>query len=134
VGDMERSMKRITLRLVATLFGISILFAPMSAAAWNPFSDVDCGSASTSAVCTTKPQGNPIAGPDGILIKITNIIAFIAGIAVVIMLIIGGLRYVLADGESNDVASAKNTIIYALVGIFVIAVARTLIVFVVSRL
>jgi len=126
-------MKRILLRLAPALLGICILFTPVSAAAWNPFGGVDCSSASTSAVCTRNPQGNPIAGPDGILIKITNIIAFIAGIAVVIMLIVGGLKYILADGESNDIVSAKNTIIYALVGILVIAVARTLIVFVISR-
>jgi multisubunit Na+/H+ antiporter MnhB subunit len=57
---------------------------------------------------------------------------FIIGAISVIMLIIGGIRYVVSGGDSGAVTSAKNTILYAIVGIVVAILAYALVNFVVS--
>jgi hypothetical protein len=58
----------------------------------------------------------------------------IVGIMSVIMLIISGIRFVTAGGDSNHVASAKNTLIYALVGLVIVAFAQIIVKLVLTRI
>lgn len=62
-------------------------------------------------------------GDGGIFAQITNVMLFIIGAISVIMIIIGGLRYILSGGDSANVSAAKNTILYAIVGIIVALLA-----------
>lgn len=64
-------------------------------------------------------QPAELFGDGGIFAQITNVMLFIVGAISVIMIIIGGLRYVLSGGDSANVSAAKNTILYAIVGIIV---------------
>jgi len=48
-----------------------------------------------------------------------NIVFGIAGAIALLMIVIGGLKYVLSHGDTNAVKSAKETIIYAVVGLVV---------------
>ena len=64
-------------------------------------------------------QPAQLFGDGGIFAQITNVMLFIVGAISVIMIIIGGLRYVLSGGDSANVSAAKNTILYAIVGIIV---------------
>lgn len=57
----------------------------------------------------------------------------IGGIAV-LFLLIGAIRYVTSGGDSGQVASAKNTIIYALVGIVVSVSAFAIVQFVLGSI
>jgi hypothetical protein len=57
---------------------------------------------------------------------------FLIGAISVIMLIVGGLRYVVSGGDSTAVANAKNTILYAVVGIVVAILAYAVIAFVIT--
>jgi hypothetical protein len=63
---------------------------------------------------------------------ITNVLLFLIGAISVIMLIIGGVRYVVSGGDSSAVTGAKNTILYAIVGIVVAILAYALVNFVIS--
>ena len=49
------------------------------------------------------------------------------------MIIIGGLRYITSGGDSGNVTGAKNTILYAVVGLIVVALAQVIVRFVVNR-
>lgn len=71
-------------------------------------------------------------GSGGIFRTITNVLLFIIGAIAVIMLIIGGIRYVTSGGDSAAVTSAKNTILYAVVGIIVAILAYAVVNFVIS--
>ncbi len=71
-------------------------------------------------------------GSDSIFTKITNVLLFIIGAISVIMIIIGGIRYVVSGGNSASVTAAKNTILYAVVGIIVAILAFALVNFVVG--
>lgn len=59
------------------------------------------------------------SGPDAIVPKTINLLLFIVGILAVFMIIYGGIRYVLSGGDSKKVTDAKNTVLYAIVGLVV---------------
>lgn len=69
---------------------------------------------------------------DGVFKTITNVMLFIIGAVSVIMLIIGGLRYVVSGGDSTAVQNAKNTILYAIVGVIVAILAYAAVSFIIS--
>ncbi len=69
-------------------------------------------------------------GNGGIFSDITNLLLFIIGAIAVIMIVIGGLRYVISGGDAKQVQAAKNTILYALVGVVVAILAYAIVNFV----
>lgn len=64
---------------------------------------------------------------------VINVLSLIVGVAAVIMIIIGGFKYVTSQGDGNNTASAKNTILYAVVGLVVVALAQVIVRFVLSK-
>ena len=63
---------------------------------------------------------------------VVNIMFFIVGVMAVIMIIWGGIRYVLSAGNSATLTSAKNTIMYAVIGLIVAILAYTIVNFVIN--
>ncbi|HSH55900.1 MAG TPA: hypothetical protein VK983_03675 [Candidatus Limnocylindrales bacterium] len=123
------------LALLAVLMGAFLAPAPASAA-YDPFGGVHCeqnAQIRTSTVCQTD-GGNPVTGPTGILIRATRIVAIIAGIGAVIIIAVAGINYITSGGDANKVAQAKRTIIFAAVGLVLIAVAQAVIAFVIGRI
>lgn len=64
---------------------------------------------------------------------IINIFSLVVGVVAVIMIIIGGLKYITSSGDSNNITSAKNTILYAIIGLIVVALAQFIVKFVLSK-
>lgn len=79
-------------------------------------------------------QASDIEGQGGIFQQIVNILLFLIGAVAVIMLVIGGFRYVISGGDQSQVTSAKNTILYAIVGIVVAFLAYAAVNFVLNNL
>ncbi len=77
---------------------------------------------------------NVLVGPDGLITKIVKAIAYISGSLAVIMIIIAGLRFIFSNGNPESTAAARNTAIYALVGLVVAVSAQLIVVFVLSKL
>lgn len=75
-------------------------------------------------------QTENLFGQTGVFRTITNVLLFVLGAISVIMIIIGGLRYVVSGGNSTAVTAAKNTILYAIVGVIVALLAYAIINFV----
>jgi len=73
-------------------------------------------------------------GDTGVFKQVTNTILYIVGIIAVIMLIIGGIRYVISGGDSKKVTDAKNTVLYAIIGLVIAFLAFAIVNFVVSAL
>lgn len=71
-------------------------------------------------------------GQTGLFRTITNILLFIIGAIAVIMLVIGGLRYTTSNGDANTVTAAKNTILYAIIGIIIAILAYAVVNFVIG--
>jgi len=131
---MSRLFKRLTL-VVATLL---CLFVPAAAyAAYNPL-DSAChaggGVANNSSACTADSSKDPITGPNGVLRHVTLLLGLMGGIVAVIILIISGFRYVISNGDAQKAANARSSALGAVIGMVIIAVATSVIVFVVSKL
>jgi hypothetical protein len=109
--------------------GLIIAFHAPRASALDFFGPV-CAGNSSAAACD---RGDKIIGNDGIILRATNLIAIIGGIAAVFMVVIAGFLYITAAGDAQKSASARTTLTYALVGIIIITLARTIVIFVVTR-
>jgi hypothetical protein len=57
----------------------------------------------------------------------------VAGIVAVLAIMYGGVRYTLSGGDSGNVKSAKDTILYAIVGLVVIIMAAAITDFVIKN-
>lgn len=62
-----------------------------------------------------------------------NILSLIVGIAAVIMIILSGFRFITSQGDASGIASARNALIYAIVGLVVVALAQVIVHFVLSK-
>lgn len=99
--------------------------------------DCDTGtlSLSSGADCARgAEQPENLFGEGGIFQVVTNILLFLIGAISVIMLIFGGIRYVVSGGDSTAVTAAKNTILYAIVGILIAFLAYAAVNFVITQL
>ena len=75
-----------------------------------------------------------LLGDGGVLSTIINTMLFIIGFLSVIMLIFGGLRYIISGGNAAAVTAAKNTILYAIVGLIIAIFAYAIVNFVIGSL
>ena len=73
-------------------------------------------------------------GINGAASNVISLLLFAVGILSVIMIIVGGLKYVISGGNSTAVTSAKHTVLYAIIGLMVAILAYAIINFVMSSL
>lgn len=64
---------------------------------------------------------------------VINVFSLVVGVVSVIMIIIGGLKYITSGGESSNITGAKNTILYAIIGLVVVALAQVIVKFVLEK-
>ena len=116
-----------TLFLSGLMFLSVVALAPPTAMAQTK-DDICKGVALTGGSC----EGGD-TDINKVIQQVINILSIIVGVIAVIMIIIGGLRYITSGGESNNISGAKNTIIYAVIGLVVVAMAQIIVRFVLSR-
>jgi hypothetical protein len=80
----------------------------------------------------TCQEANPNRVSD-LVKEIINILSVIVGIVAVIMIIIGGFRYITSGGSSEKVTAAKNTILYAIIGLVIVALSQVIVRFVLTK-
>ena len=117
-------MKKLTKGAVKNLvlgsaFALAAVFSPLLAtqvsAQCNPSDGIQGGVACSD----TNNTPDTLFGQDSIFTTVVNVLLFLIGAISVIMLIIGGIRYTISGGDSGNVTAAKNTIMYALIGLVV---------------
>lgn len=81
-------------------------------------------------------KGSTIAGPSlqSQVANITNTLLIVIGAVSVIMILIGGLRYVLSGGDEAGTRSAKDTILYSVIGLVIALLAYVIVNFVLKQL
>lgn len=75
-----------------------------------------------------------LEGDSGVFKTVVNILLFVIGLISVIMLIWGGIRYTTSGGNANSVTAAKNTIMYAIIGLVIAIFAYAIVNWVVGEL
>ena len=91
---------------------------------------IACGSDESAGVPSSS---NPTDSLDSTISDILNVLSVAIGIIAVVMLMIGGFRYITSGGVAERVATAKKTILYAMVGIAVVALSQTIAKFVLDK-
>lgn len=97
-----------------------------------PVSALTLQEGAEAAKCDGCPEN--LFGDTGVFKQVTNTILYIVGIIAVVMLIIGGIKYVISGGDSKKVTDAKNTVLYAIIGLVIAFLAFAIVNFVVSAL
>lgn len=126
-------IKKMFFTVFASLFLVlSFAVVPASSAPLDPTSQAcdAIGAVSGAPGDCSDPVGPSV--DDTIKLAI-NIFSFIVGIAAVIMVIVGGMKYVTSAGDSSNVQGAKNTILYAVIGLVVVALAQIIVRFVLDE-
>lgn len=120
---IARFVRSISPAVVMVALSLSVLVAPVAFG-------FDGTAQSGADAARGSDQTANLFGQTGIFRTITNVLLFVLGAISVIMIIIGGLRYVISGGNATAVTAAKNTILYAIVGVIVALLAYAIINFV----
>ncbi len=132
---MISTIKKTMLAIVATLaVVVAPVVTPMAVYAEqaNITDNLKAGS-------NLDPTGNNTdisSGSSGItnlITSVVNIFSLIVGMVSVIMIIYGGFRYITSGGDSGKVSGAKNTIIYAVIGLVIVVLAQVIVKFILDK-
>ena len=118
---------------LAVSFGLVTTLAPVGVgnALFEDSKNQACAGANLGdGTCDPTASNNKVSNT---LAAVINILSIVLGVIAVIMIIIGGIKFTTSQGDGNSTSSARNTIIYAVVGLVVAALAQVLVKFVLSR-
>lgn len=127
-------LKRTATTLIAVVVSAILLLTAQTAFAQDPLGAVCTGSGASSAACQSRTTDNPLLGANGILTKVVQIVVMITAVASVIMIMVGGFQYITSTGDSAKINKAKDTILYAIIGLVVAVIAQSIVSFVLQRL
>ena len=139
-------MKNLMLKLVAILLGASFALSPVvfadqsgiiSTPACNAVKNTNNPSQPDSGTlpgCTpnSKSAAKGLEQPGGLAAQIVDILLFAAGTVSLIFVLIGGFQYITSSGDSSRIKGAKDTLLYAIIGLVVTALAFAISGFVIS--
>lgn len=124
----------VTLGLVSSVAAVS----PAHAALFSGAKQQACSGANLqnnmSAEQCEESSAEAGASASSTIQNVVNVLSIIVGIAAVIMIIINGLRFITANGDSGQINSARNGVIYAIVGLVIAAMAQIIVRFVLNRI
>ena len=124
---MKINIKKHLLGLLAVpALVLSVSSAPVFAATDDLTLENGVNSSKSSEQPTT------LFGSGGVFETVSKVLLFIIGAVSVIMLIIGGIRYTVSQGDSSAVTAAKNTILYSIIGLVVAILAYAAVSFVIG--
>ena len=116
--------------ILALAFAVGAFVPHVAHAAVDVFQN--CGSNGDTAVC--KATSDKLFGPNSIWTAIINTIVFVTGGVSALMIVVGGLRYTISGGDQGAINSAKNTILYAVVGLIMSFMGYAIVNFVLTRI
>jgi hypothetical protein len=117
----------VSLMSAATLVAVPVAVPALASAAPSAIENNLCGAATNLSVDSTSDCSSTSDGTtkiNNIITTIINLFSILVGVVSVIMIILGGFRYITSGGESTKITGAKNTIIYALIGLWNLAGIR----------
>lgn len=121
---IKEYVSKITIGLLTIGFGVALVTAPVSALGEGG------APAGINAARGDNTPSNLVNGDSSIVRRAINIMLFGVGVLSVVMLIFGGFRYVISGGKKESVTNAKNTILYAIIGLLVAVFAYAIINFI----
>lgn len=112
---------------VAALLPASVSAKPNISHKLCEGANLEVGSGGT---CDAQATGTQV---NNLIESVINIFSIIVGVVAVIMMIYGGFRYITSGGDSGNIQTAKNTILYAIIGLIIVALSQFLVKFVLGQ-
>ena len=110
---------------IAAIATVALPLVPASTFAADANAFKDCPkNASQYAVCASSKDSGDLTN---LIHTIINVLLFIIGAVAVVVIIIAGIQYVISGGDSGAVARAKNTLMYAIIGLIVAILAYAIV-------
>lgn len=119
-------------RIILPVLLVAVVATTMVVMLTNSASALTLQEGAEAARCSECPRD--LFGENGVFKQITNTIIYIVGVIAVIMLIIGGIKYVVSGGDAKKVTDAKNTVLYAIIGLVICFFAYAIVNFVINSL
>lgn len=119
-----------TKAILAIAFAFCMAVLPSATVLAN----VDGGPSAGASSAHADSQPSVLFGDSGVFQTIVNVMLFVIGAVSVIMIVIGGFRYVISNGNKDSVESAKNTILYAIIGLLIAIFAYAIVQFVINSI
>ncbi|MBR3246406.1 hypothetical protein IKF87_00775 [Candidatus Saccharibacteria bacterium] len=116
-------MKTKLTKIIAALSLITLSAVSLNVFVVNPTYAVDCNDSSISQAVRDAAGCNNGSTLPGVIVNILNAIILVGGIVAAVFIVVGGFNYMTSAGDAGKVAKAKNTIIYALIGLVVCVLA-----------
>lgn len=130
------SLKLLVITGALALFGVFALATLSPVGVGAEIKDNLCGGADLSLGASNDCEGTDTDAEksvNNLIETIVNILTTVVGILAVIFIIVGGYRYITSGGDSGKVTSARNTIVYALIGLIIVALAQIIVRFVLNK-
>ena len=126
-------MKIFLISLVAalSLLGVMQITSPPASAQFNASKDQACeGLAAGDDFIDCNSESQSSGGVQRLITTGLDLLSLLAGIIAVVMVIFGGFKFMTSQGDSSKLASAKSTIIFAIVGVIIVVLSQTIVFFV----
>lgn len=123
--------RRLVLTLIGGFFALGLIAMPSFALAVGANQAAVCDAIGAGADCSKDSSGGTDVG--SVVTAVVNILSWVVGVVAVVMIIVAGFKYVTAGGDAAKVTSAKGTLMYALVGLVIAALAQTIVWFVLGK-
>ena len=112
------------------LFGF-VLLTVQPALAITANQKAVCDSIGSTDCGTTNTNGG--TDVNGLIRTAINLFSGVVGVVAVIMIVSAGFKYITSGGDSAKLTSAKNTLVYALIGIVIVVLSQSIVRFVLTK-
>ena len=126
--------KHLAIIVAAAALAAVPLLVPATATSQDIGAGLECGAGFTLTDDLTgcEPADTGTGQIQGIIETVINVLSVIVAVVAVIMIIWGGFKYITSGGDSGNITTAKNTIIYAIIGLVIVALAQFIVQFVID--
>ena len=131
------SIQKLRLRIILAvavliaMFGLLAFHSPAHVSALNANQQAICDSIGSGTDCGTSSNGN--TDVNSVIRTAINLFSGIVGVVAVIMIVTAGFKYITSGGDSAKLTSAKNTLVYALIGIVIVVLSQAIVKFTLTK-
>lgn len=133
---MIKLIKTFFISIISAIALLVPVAAPVAVYAQTPNIDESLCTGASLSVSQGGDCSSTAAAEDSvnnIIRTVINVFSLVVGVISVIFIIVGGFKYITSGGDTNSVTSARNTIMYAIVGLVIVALSQIMVQFVLNR-
>lgn len=96
--------------------------------------NLDYSSINNPGACTAASVESSSVQVNNLVTSLISLLSWGIGVIAVFMIIVGGFKYITSGGDSAGVNAAKNTILYAIIGLVIVALSQVIVRFILGRI